>query len=235
MDAIDEASGRPLTHEPRWQAAVAVVVAVALYITLPPKLTYGPIWILPLLEAALLPPLLFATGHPFRRQSRWERLVFLALGEDSPLQHFGTIVLIGLINAANVLSLALLGYHLAHGAKATGHELIISAIPIWLTNIIVFALWYWQLDRGGPGARGQVDEGRPDFLFPQMATPDAAPRGWTPRLLDYLYVAFTNATAFSPTDTMPLSKVAKALMTVQALVSLLLSILVLSRAVNILT
>lgn len=226
---------RAAAREPRWQAAIAVIVAVALYVTLPPQLTYGPIVLLPILEALLLPPLIFATHRPLDRSSRWQRLLFLALGEDSPLQHFASIVIIGLINAANVLSLVLLGYHLVNGARATGRELILSSIPIWLTNVIVFALWYWQLDRGGPGARGEVDEQSADFLFPQMTTPEAAPTGWRPRFVDYLYVAYTNATAFSPTDTLPLSRIAKTLMTVQSLVSLLLSILVLSRAVNILT
>ncbi|MBV9547646.1 MAG: hypothetical protein JOY61_25010, partial [Chloroflexi bacterium] len=109
-----------------------------------------------------------------------------------------------------------------------------SAMQIWLTNVIVFGLWYWELDRGGPSARVRADHREPDFLFPQMITPAVAPADWYPRFWDYLYVAFTNATAFSPTDTMPLTVVAKSLMTIQSIVSLLTVALVAARAVNIL-
>ena len=109
-----------------------------------------------------------------------------------------------------------------------------TAIQIWLTNVIVFGLWYWELDRGGPGARCRENHREPDFLFPQMSTPAAAPPSWAPRFLDYLYVAFTNATAFSPTDTLPLTAWAKVLMAIQSLASLLTVALVAARAVNIL-
>jgi hypothetical protein len=106
-------------------------------------------------------------------------------------------------------------------------------VPIWLTNVIVFGLWYWDLDRGGPATRLHENHRRPDFLFPQMSTPGSGPN-WTPDFLDYLYTSFTNATAFSPTDTMPLTAWAKLLMMVQSLASLLTVALVVSRAVNIL-
>jgi hypothetical protein len=107
-------------------------------------------------------------------------------------------------------------------------------VPIWLTNVIVFGLWYWELDRGGVAARLRQNHRRPDFLFPQMSTPGSAP-GWTPDFMDYLYTSFTNATAFSPTDTMPLTAWAKLLMMVQSLASLRTVALVISRAVNILS
>jgi uncharacterized membrane protein len=105
---------------------------------------------------------------------------------------------------------------------------------IWLTNVIIFGLWYWELDRGGPGARCAPVHREPDFLFPQMVNPGTAPKGWTPNFLDYLYVSFTNASAFSPTDTMPLTEMSKILMLVQSLASLLIVALVAARAVNIL-
>ena len=108
-----------------------------------------------------------------------------------------------------------------------------ASVPIWLTNVIAFGLWYWEIDRGGVTARMLPGHREPDFLFPPMVTPAAAPN-WTPRFLDYLYTSFTNATAFSPTDTMPLTSRVKLLMMVQSLASLLTVALVVSRAVNIL-
>lgn len=144
-----------------------------------------------------------------------------------------------LINAASLVSLinALLG----HTASKTGQTLLLDAVNIWLTNVIVFSLWYWSIDRGGPASRGVIGPGERDFLFPQMqmqmqtqqnsGTRDTA---WSPGFVDYLYVAFTNASAFSPTDTMPLSGRAKLLMMAQSSISLLTLALVAARAVNIL-
>jgi uncharacterized membrane protein len=100
--------------------------------------------------------------------------------------------------------------------------------------VIVFGLWFWELDRGGPGRRAEGVERNPDFLFPQMTSPDFAPADWRPGFFDYLYVALTNAAAFSPTDTMPMTLMAKALMSTQSLVSLLTVVVVAARAVNIL-
>ena len=111
---------------------------------------------------------------------------------------------------------------------------LLAAAVIWLMNILVFALWYWELDRGGPLARLKASRRHADFMFPQMLSPTCAPVGWQPGFWDYLYLAFTNATAFSPTDTMPLTAGAKALMTVEAVISLLTVVLVAARAVNIL-
>ena len=105
---------------------------------------------------------------------------------------------------------------------------------IWLTNFLIFALWYWELDRGGPGRRAAGHDAAPDFLFPQMTDDRIEPVQWRPVFIDYLYVSLTNATAFSPTDTMPLTHMAKSIMGVQALVSLVTIGLIVSRAVNIL-
>jgi hypothetical protein len=105
---------------------------------------------------------------------------------------------------------------------------------LWVTNVLLFGLWYWELDRGGPLARMATPDAMPDFLFPQMTEPRHSPAGWMPGLIDYLYLSFTNATAFSPTDTMPLSSIAKVLMTAQSLASLLTIGLIVARAVNIL-
>jgi uncharacterized membrane protein len=143
------------------------------------------------------------------------------------------ISLVALITVANIVSLADLLHALLYGSKAGGRPLVYASVPIWLTNVIVFGLWYWELDRGGPATRQLPRHRGPDFLFPQMSTPGCSP-SWTPSFLDYLYTSFTNATAFSPTDTMPLTDWAKLLMMLQSLASLVTVAVVVSRAVNIL-
>ena len=133
-----------------------------------------------------------------------------------------------------MVSLVLLVHALLHGSKSNGHELILSGIVLWCTNVLLFGLWYWEVDRGGPVAREKDERDLPDFLFPQMTDPRWAPKDWMPSLIDYLYVSLTNATAFSPTDTMPLTPTAKWLMSAQSLASLVTVGLVVARAVNIL-
>ncbi len=113
-------------------------------------------------------------------------------------------------------------------------KLLLYGGAIWLTNVLVFALWYWELDRGGPVTRMLGARKHPDFLFAQMASPEVAPEDWEPMFLDYFYLSFTNATAFSPTDTLPLTRWAKMLMLLQSAVSLATVALVIARAVNIL-
>lgn len=218
----DTAWGLPAASESRWPATLAVVLALALYVTLPDKLAVGPRWIVPLLELALLVPLMITAPRRVHDEPGTRRLA--------------AIVLIAIVNIANVGSLALLVHLLlTSGGKATGVQLLSSSASIWFTNIIVFALWYWELDRGGPTRRLQAVHGEPDFLFPQMVTPGCAHPSWSPRFLDYLFVSFTNASAFSPTDTMPLTIAAKMLFLVQAVTSLLTVALVAARAVNILS
>jgi uncharacterized membrane protein len=209
----------------RWPALAAILVAIALYITLPDKLVYGPRWLLPLAEAAVLFPLLISRGSDRVQGASWQR--------------WSTLALVAIINLANIGSLLLLIHGILmgqtlHHHKIDAQELITTSAQIWLTNVIVFALWYWELDRGGPGQRSSPRHREPDFLFPQMANPRAAPKPWTPSFVDYLYLSFTNATAFSPTDTMPLTEWSKLLMMVQAMASLLTVALVAARAVNIL-
>jgi len=217
---LPAAWGYVARHEPKWLARLATVAALVLYITLPDKLILGPFWLIPGGEAVLLLLLSVTTSR-----HQLEERVVRALA----------IVSIGVINAANVMSLVLLVHSLIGGSKVDGRELIVSSIQIWLTNVLVFALWFWEIDRGGPIDRCTPEHEEPDFLFPQMVTPEAARPGWTPTFLDYLYVAFTNATAFSPTDTMPLTVLAKMLMAVESVVSLVTVAVVAARAVNILT
>ncbi len=207
-------------REPQWPAALAVTGALVLYMTLPERLTLGPKWVIPALEFALLVPLMLKA--PFRHR------------EEARLVRFAVLLLIALVNLANVTSLVLLVHVVLSGGLTSGRQLIFSAIQIWLTLVLVFALWYWELDRGGPTVRGHTDARAPDFLFPQMATPELKQPTWMPHFIDYLYVSFTNATAFSPTDTMPLTPWGKALMLVESLASIITVVMVAGRAVNIL-
>jgi uncharacterized membrane protein len=201
-------------------------VAIALQLTLPERLTIGPGWLVPSMEGALLVGMFFATPrelefeHPRRRR--------VALG------------MIAFVSAANIFSLVALSKYLLHHNLDSnlhpngGRELIISGTLIWLTNFLIFGLWYWEMDRGGPGKRAAGHDGPPDLLFPQMSDDQIEPRDWRPMFVDYLYVSLTNATAFSPTDTMPLSRTAKGIMGVQSIVSLVTIGLIVSRAVNVL-
>lgn len=207
-------------REPRWPASLAVAIALLLYMSLPGRLTIGPGWVIPVLEAALLIPL--TIGAPYRHR------------EEARLIRFASILLIAFVSLAVVASLALLVHVVVSGTPVSGRQLIFSGIRIWLTLICVFALWYWEIDRGGPTIRGHGDERDPDFLFPQMGAHEVGPRGWMPAFVDYLYVSFTDATAFSPTDTLPLSARAKMLMLIEALASITTVVIVAGRAVNIL-
>ena len=199
-------------------------MAILLGLILPTELTLGPSWLLPSIEGALLIGLAGVSPHPTVRHH--------------PRRRQFAIGLIGLVSAVNIFSLVGLCYHLINQpAHNNGRILIASGAALWLTNILLFGIWYWEMDRGGPADREGMVDCPPDFLFPQM-TDDArqwCPPDWRPGLVDYLYVSFTNATAFSPTDTMPLTPIAKWLMSAQALTSLVTVGLVVARAVNILT
>jgi hypothetical protein len=215
-------SGRVVRRDTFLPAQLAIVAAIGLYLALPAKLTLGPDWLLPSAEALLLVGLIVTVPSPARPYT--------------PARRHLAIALIGLVSVAYLASLYLLVHFLLKGGKAGGHPLILSGVILWVTNVLIFALWYWELDRAGPVARLMRVKVDADFLFPQM-TDDAAKwvaPGWMPGFIDYLYVSVTNATAFSPTDTMPLSAMAKVLMGIQGVASLTTIGLVVARAVNIL-
>jgi uncharacterized membrane protein len=212
---------RERNYDPVWHVQVAVVVALVLQLALPDRFVVGPKYALATLEAVLLLFLVLTTPRlpEFRSMAR----------------RVNAIGLIALMSAANIYSLARVANELLAGGKISdGRGLILASMNIYLTNVIAFALWYWEMDGGGPGRRCGLTHHERDFLFPQATMPGAA-GGWRPTFLDYLYVSATNATAFSPTDTMPLTRRAKMLMLVQALVSLIALALVAARAVNILS
>ena len=211
----------PGVPEPFWPALLTVAAAIALQLSLPDRLAPGSRWLLPALEGVLVIGLLLAT--PRRLEGHHPRRRMLAIG------------LVALVSLANAVSLWLLAHHLLHSRHPPGgKELIIAGMLIWLTNFLIFGLWYWEIDRGGPGRRAAGEDGPPDFLFPQMSDDRIEPLDWRPMFIDYLYVSLTNATAFSPTDSMPLSPMAKSVMGLQSMVSLVTIGLIISRAVNIL-
>ncbi len=209
--------------EPRWPAAVAVLVAAALFLTLPDALVLGPPWVkylVPALELAVLIPL--AVTAPHRHVN------------ESGLRRKAAMTLTAMISIANTLALFFLVHELLYDTGVQGRSLLYGAFAIWATNVIVFALWFWELDGGGPPRRLAEPTQPRDFAFVQMTDPEVSAAGWHPRFADYLYVSFTNATAFSPTDTMPLTRWAKLLMMLQSTISILTLLLVAARAVNIL-
>jgi hypothetical protein len=138
------------------------------------------------------------------------------------------------MTVSNLVSIVRLVSSLLHGGVTDALSLVVSGGSIWFTNVVVFALWYWEFDRGGPGARAEARKQVPDFMFPQMSDPDLAEPNWNSRFFDYLYVSFTNSSAFSPTDVLPLTRWAKALMLIQSVTSLIVVALVIARGVNIL-
>ena len=178
-------------------------------------------WLLPALQGLLLLALVMANPRRINRESRALRVLGLSLA--------------ALLSLANAWSVAQLVIGLVNGKEGTtAGPLLVTGGAIWLTNVIVFGLWYWEFDRGGPVARANADRMYPDFQFAQMATPQLAPPDWEPAFADYLYLSFTNAAAFSPTDVLPLSRWSKMAMTAQATVSIVTVALVVARAVNIL-
>lgn len=207
--------------ESRVAVTLAILAAIAMLAVLPDRIAPHPRWVLPTLALLLLVGLTIANPKRIDRQSRLLRTVSLAL--------------IGVISIANASTAARLIVDLVRGTGIRApSELLLTGAAIWLTNVIVFGLWYWEFDRGGPVARAYARKDFPDFLFPQMATPEVMPPNWEPAFVDYLYMSFTNATAFSPTDVMPLSRWAKLTMMAQSAVSLITLALVIARAVNIL-
>jgi uncharacterized membrane protein len=211
---------RPHHGEPRWPVTFVTVIVIVLQFLLPKSLSLR---IQPMISAveAILAIGLF-TLNPGRirthRKERW----------------FVGILLVAVMTVSNIASAVRLVQALIDGTVRNANSLLAFGGSIWLTNIVVFSLWYWEFDRGGPGARAQALDPYPDFLFPQMTSQEYAAPVWAPAFFDYLYISFTNASAFSPTDVMPLTRWAKALMMVQSSTSLITVGLVIARAVNIL-
>lgn len=218
-------------HAPLWlrrgdpESTVPVLIAVlavmGLQLAIPKDYTLVPRWPLLVSEGLLLLALLAINPRVVTRRTR--------------LGRYATWGLLAAITVDNTLSAVVLAVGIVKGSESNDAAVLLgSGASIIVTNVIAFGIWYWALDRGGPFARHAGERAYPDFLFPQMASPDVAEPDWRPTFIDYLYVSVTNVMAFSPTDTMPLARWAKMLMTVQAIVALGTAALVVARAVSVL-
>jgi hypothetical protein len=214
------ASGR---GEHWWPVALAIIVVAGLHVALPAKYRGNPPWVGPAVLLALLAALVIGDPGRIDRQKTWLRII--------------TGTLIAFITVANLFAAA----HLVHdilssnklfASNATG--LLATGGVIWVTNVIAFGLWYWDLDRGGAAARAHHPQASPAFVFPEMLLTGYAPAAWVPEFADYLSLAFWTATAFGPTDVSAIKRWAKLLMMIEAMVSLGIGALVIARAINIL-
>lgn len=221
MSVSDEIYQKLSSRDPIWHVQLIILLAIVLQLTLPVKFVAGPRYVLPALELILLLAL-SATS---------KRIILVR----SVVSKVNTRLLLLLIGLGNIYSLQQLSHDLLVGRKITnGHALILTGINIYLTNIIVFALLYWEIDGGGVHKRLPGQKKGRDFLFTQMTASDFVEENWVPTFLDYLALSGNTSLAFSPTDTMPLTRTAKLLMLVQSFVALLVVGLVAARAVNIL-
>ncbi|QND54215.1 hypothetical protein HB779_13885 [Phyllobacterium sp. 628] len=218
-----------------WMARGSVVVVAALQLLLVNDFSWGPRWLAPLVELLLLAPLSVATAWVQTQASQaTTEAHFHLVSRSRRLIRRAALALTVLITVMNFVALYFLVQALLGGHAGSAQTLLIDAVNVWVTNVIAFTLWFWSIDRGGPASRGLSSKPYGDFLFPQMSIPDEHFKDWSPGFIDYLYLSFTNATAFSPTDTMPLSPRAKLLMIAESGLSLLTIALVAARAVNIL-
>jgi hypothetical protein len=208
---------KQILREPRWPAFIAMIAAGGVYLALPEPLSLGPSWGLLAILAVLMIPIVVSDRRG-----------------DHKITRILTFTANGLITFAMIASLAHLIYGIPRHLESP-QTLLRSACALWIANILVFALWYWKLDGGGP-LRRERPQGMfsSSFLFPQMVEREGQDATWAPHFVDYLFLAFNTSTAFSPTDTAVLSRWAKLSMMLQSLISLMIVALLAARAVNIL-
>jgi hypothetical protein len=209
--------------EPRWPVALAILAVIFLLAFLPDRVRLLPVWGAYVIGFAVLVPIgavgLTAGKSRWLRVERTVTVVFFAVAVVCTLSNLAFLV-DAMVNRS---------------AEIGGLQLLTSSIGLWVTNVLMFSMLYWQIDRGGPEARLNAPSTRPDWLFPQEGAPaEDVPRGWQPTFIDYLYLAFSTATAFSTTDAMPLTPRAKLLMMLEGTISLMTIVVVASRAINIL-
>ncbi len=208
---------KKIVREPRWPALIGMLAASGVYLAIPEPLSVGPSWMMLGIITLLMIPILVS-----HRRERFDVARVL------------TFVGNGLITLAMIVSLVILIQGIPKHSEAP-KDLLRSASALWFANVLVFALWYWKLDAGGPMGRDNKADGlNSSFLFPQMLQQRDGDPCWTPHFMDYLFLAFNTSTAFSPTDTAALSRWAKIGMMLQSLISLTIVILLAARAVNIL-
>jgi len=212
---------RPTDHngEKRWPVSLVLVCTALLQTSLPDQYTLGGRFLGPAIELFLV--LVITILNPSYILKHTSQLRNLAL------------LLASVISLFNIFTIGKMITDLAMGQWTSGAPaLLLTGVSVWLINVIATALWYWEYDLGGPASRAHSKEQHPSFLFPQMENPKFAEPNWRPTFFDYFYLSFTNASAFSPTDVMPLKKWAKTLMMVQSLVSLTTLAVVIARAIN---
>lgn len=204
-------------EESKWPPFVAILMAAGLYMILPGSLILGGgyfRWLIPAIEIVML---VIVFSPPVYESERRRHLV---------------ITLVVIATVANASSIVLLVHGITTERGFDAQSLLGAALAVWATNAIVFALWFWESDGGGPRARARAAVGAHDFLFAQYTLPE--PWTWRPDFLDYLFMSITNSTSFAPADTLPLTRRAKALMAAQSVLSVAIVIVILSRAINIL-
>jgi hypothetical protein len=226
---LTDAADREEEVESRWEASPAVLVVIVAQVLIAMVSRDRGwtiwhfdwwIWLVPVVPESLL---LIALGWSRPRHAL----------EQAGARRMVAIALFGILSVANALILVALVASLVNGGVKSGGQLLFEAVTVWGTNVVTFGLWFWAVDQGGPVRRHKPNPPPHDFQFPQMENPDLAAPGWYPRLFDYLYISFTNSIAFSPTDSMPLTQRAKALMLAESTVSAVTVLLVAARAVNI--
>lgn len=218
-----EAAPEHVVGESRWPMAIAVLVLMGATVAASSGPTAGIVWVIAGIEGVLLAALIIGDPGRIDRRTPW-------------LRRTGYLLVAFLVGTA-LIATAILIFDLVNGAEITNNPrtLLIAGAKVWLTNNVAFALLYWQFDGGGPAERAHGLPRYPDFAFPQLSSPELAPPDWRPQFIDYLYIGFTTANAFSPTDTMPLTPWAKVAMATQALISFVIVGLVIARAVNVFT
>jgi hypothetical protein len=213
---------QPSRTEPRWPAALAILAVLLLLTVLPGRVRLLPVWVpFVVVIVVILPMAGVALAAARARWVRAERAI--------------TLLFVALMGLATLSVLAyLVRTMVERPGDIGGLQLLTSSIAVWVTNVLLFSLLYWHMDRGGPEARANDAGTKPDWLFPQSGAPEDAPPGWRPTFVDYLFLAFSTATAFSPTDALPLTSRAKMLMMLESSISLSTLVVVASRAINIL-
>jgi hypothetical protein len=208
--------------EPRWPVVLAILAAILMVVLLPERVVLFPVWFPYVIGIALILPM--AAVGLSAEKARWlrvERTIMLLF-----------IVAMGVGTLANLASL--IRAMVRRSGEVGGLQLLASSIVVWVSNVLIFSLLYWRIDRGGPEARANNAGARPDWLFPQVGAPEDAPPDWRPTFVDYLFLGFSTATAFSPTDALPMTSRAKMLMMLESTMSLGTIVVVASRAINIL-
>jgi hypothetical protein len=211
-----------IRDEPRWPPALAILAVLLLLAVLPHHVYVLPVWVSWVAAIAILVPMAAVTLTT--ANTRWLRI------------ERTMIILLALVYVADIIvGLAdMIGIITLHPPETRSISLLSSSVALWVSNVLVFSLLYWQIDRGGPSARASKSSATPDWVFPQPASPEDVPPNWRPFFFDYLFLGYNTATAFSPTDALPLTRRAKMLMMIESAISLLTIVIVASRAVGVL-